>query len=72
MIERGKRGIRPRSWYTHDNLCQLAKSVYCCPTTAAGAGHHLTAGLITTEAPLHVPIVLPATTICRAAIGSRK
>lgn len=50
-----KKRIRPRSSYMHDNLCQLAKCIYCCQNTAAGAAYHLTAELIRQRARLIFP-----------------
>lgn len=66
--------IRPRSSYMHDNLCQLAKCIYCCQNTAAGAAYHLTAELIRQRPRFIFPrsLQLLRSDNSRTVIGSRK
>lgn len=66
--------IRPRSSYMHDNLCQLAKCIYCCQNTAAGAAYHLTAELIRQRPRLIFPRSLQSlrSDNSRTVTGSRK
>lgn len=69
-----KKRIRLRSSYMHDNLCQLAKCIYCCQNTAAGAAYHLTAELIRQRPRLIFPGSLqpPRPDNSSTVIGSRK
>lgn len=72
VIEGGKKGDSSEELVHARQLVPAGEECLLLPHDCCGSGTSSDCRANTTEAPAHVPIVLPATTICRAAIGSRK